>query len=227
VNVKRQVLDAALVGIAWIILGGLACWGLAILVELVAAAWDHLSPLPPPSSWWIRGAVAIAALLIGTAATVRWLHRRGRWWPHVAAAAAVCVVFACALFVVHLSTEHDYLTALPASARVGAADDTLLAEGHAACSWLGQHRWGQPPELTGRYGQYYGARFAPFNPTERGSNSTTRYYAWYINHVDAQQPGPLTPAETVRAKVAPVAWLHLCHFQQWVHRPIGGSGGGD
>jgi hypothetical protein len=192
----------------------------------------HLSVLPPPSSWWVRGAVLVAALLVGVAVAIRWLHRPSssdRWQPHVAAAVVVAVVFAGTVYVVQISTEHDYLSSLPAEA--AGSDATLVADGHAACSWLGHHRWGTPPDLPKRWYRQHrrsgGARFAPFNPTEHVSNSTRSYYAWYINHIDAQQPGLLTAAERIKARVAPVAWLHMCHFQQWVHRPIGGGSGSD
>jgi hypothetical protein len=47
------------------VLGSLACWGLAELLEMVVVVFHpgHLSVLPPPSSWWVQGAVLATPLL--------------------------------------------------------------------------------------------------------------------------------------------------------------------
>jgi hypothetical protein len=48
---------------------------------------------------------------------------------------------------------------------------------------------------------------------------------YYLEHLDAQHPGPLTQDERQQASVTALAWFELCPFQQWVHRPVGGSQG--
>jgi hypothetical protein len=55
------------------------------------------------------------------------------------------------------------------------------------------------------------------------ANSTVRLLSYYIDHLDAQHPGPLTQNERQQARVTGSAWFELCPFQQWVHRPVGGS----
>jgi len=54
------------------------------------------------------------------------------------------------------------------------------------------------------------------------ANSTKELTVRYIDHLDAQHPGPLTQNERQQASVIGSAWFELCPFQQWVHRPVGG-----
>lgn len=70
--------------------------------------------------------------------------------------------------------------------------------------------------------------YQPHHVRWHRSNSTDRLIVYYIEHLDAQHPGPLTPNERQQASVTATAWYELCPFQHWVHRPVGGfHSGGD
>lgn len=127
-----------------------------------------------------------------------------------------------------VSREHHYLKHLPP----GMSREAGLAYGHQACDWLAAQRWGRPPgpdhlprarEVTASHLSYQ-----PHHVRWHRSNSTDRLIVYYIEHLDAQHPGPLTPNERQQASVTATAWYELCPFQQWVHRPVGGfHSGGD
>jgi hypothetical protein len=57
--------------------------------------------------------------------------------------------------------------------------------------------------------------------------ASTKYWLFhYIDHLDAQHPGPLTQDERQQARVVGSAWFERCPFQQWIHCPINGGGRG-
>jgi hypothetical protein len=213
----------ALVAFAvWVVLSTFVGWGLALAVELVFASLERPSPLPPPSSWWVRGAVIVFAVAV-SAAIARHSVGEQQVWKVCGVAAAVLVVALVGGYARHVSDENSYLKALPEQAR--AVDDaTLLADGHAACDWISHRHWGEPS------GQ--GTENTPFQPfyarghiSWYGSNSTERLYVSYVRGLEAQ-PGPMKLKDRLTSQVSVVAWLRLCPFQQWVHRPVwAGSSG--
>jgi hypothetical protein len=145
---------------------------------------------------------------------------------------AVAVIFS--LFV--LTTRHNQQRYLhDASADFPQASDaTLTHDGHQACDWLRDRHWGTPPELPStRVSRFYSAiahgnYITAAAPTSHGSQSTDRLLIFYTHYLRRQDSaGVLTPDEKLKRQVAFEAWFEMCPFQQWVHRPLGGSGSGD
>ena len=111
-----------------------------------------------------------------------------------------------------------------------------MAYGHQACDWLAAERWGRPPGsaslsnslITVRPGARPGTErplvYYPYDVQWPWANSTRMLGVYYIEHLDAQHPGPLTQNERQQISVIGSAWFELCPFQQWVHRTIGGGG---
>jgi hypothetical protein len=206
----------------------LATWALVVVGYLFGAAKGS-SILPSPSSWSLRAVYVAVAILGGLltfrACRERELSRRQAAVPAGLALAAVLVVSG-STYAVGAVHEHSYLEHLPPG--VSRADG--LVYGHQACDWLADQPFGRPPgpdhlpnlrEAQGEtlvYGWAWRARW-------HWANSTERLAVYYIEHLDAQDPGPLTETERRQASVIGSAWFELCPFQQWVHRPVGGSGG--
>jgi hypothetical protein len=154
--------------------------------------------------------------------------------PAGLALVAVLVVSG-SMYAYGVSREHNYLKHLPA----GMSREAGLAYGHQACDWLAAQRWGQPPAgrgprdsgrtylLAGRLSTLAYQPLRARLPSPGGWHwaASTRYWLFhYIDHLDAQHPGPLTQNERQQASVTGSAWFELCPFQQWVHRPINGGG---
>jgi hypothetical protein len=225
-------LRAGIVAVAAAVLAYQAAWGLLVVVCLFNAAGglnDGKEPLalPPPNSWTLRAVYLAVAILVGLltfracrqweAAWTTPLSLRQTTVPAGLALAAVLVVSG-STYAVGVSHEHSYLEHLPP----GMSREAGLAYGHQACDWLAAERWGRPPGA-----DYIGVApvFRPHNVRWHRSNSTDRLMVYYLEHLDAQDPGPLTQNERQQASVTAVAWFELCPFQQWVHRPV--SGGND
>ncbi|WP_151082037.1 hypothetical protein [Nocardioides cynanchi] len=217
------------------LLGYLATWGLVVVVSLFNAAGglnDGREPLalPPPNSWTLRAmyvAVAVVAGLVSfRACRDRDVSLRRAAEPAGLALAAV-LVLSGSTYAVGASHEHDYLEHLPP----GMSRQAGLAYGSQACDWLAGERWGRPPgadHLPGmRKVQRGGLVYQPRDVRSHQANSTVRLMVYYLEHLDARQPGPLTQNEREQASVTAVAFYELCPFQQWVHRPLGGDHGGD
>jgi hypothetical protein len=208
----------------------LAMWALLFFVCLFIAS-NGRSFLPSPSSWTLRAVYLAVAILVGILA-----FRRGWRWDLSPRRAAVPAGLALAAVLVvsgsthayGVSREHHYLRYLPP----GMSREAGLAYGHQACDWLAAQPWGRPPgpdhlprarEVTANHLVYL-----PHHVRWHRANSTDRLTVFYLDHLDAQQPGPLTDSERQQASVTATAWYELCPFQQWVHRPVGGSHpGGD
>lgn len=211
-----------LVAAAAAVLTYLATWALLFVACLFLAAIG-VYILPSPSSWALRTVYVAVAILVGLhtfrARRAQELSLRRAVEPAGLALAAVLVVSGT-LHVVGVSREHNYLEYLPP----GMSREAGLAYGHQACDWLAVRRWGPSP------GDAHGSRSASlvYHPHHVGwhwANSTDRLVDYYIAHLDAQHPGPLTQNERQQASVIGSAWFELCPFQQWIHRPLGGSGG--
>jgi hypothetical protein len=217
---------AGIVAVAAAVLAYLAAWGLLVFVCLFNAAGglnDGKEPLalPPPNSWTLRAVYLAVAILVGLltfrACRARDVSLRQAALTAGLALAAVLVVSG-STYAVGVSHEHNYLKHLPP----GMSREAGLAYGHQACDWLAAERWGRPPGA-----EFIGVApvYRPPNVRWHRSNSTERLMVYYLEHLDAQHPGPLTQNERQQASIAAVAWYELCPFQQFVHRPVGGSGG--
>jgi hypothetical protein len=222
-----------LVVVAAAVLTYLATWALLFFVCLVNAAngfnfgadpWN----IPSPNSWTLRAVYLAVAILVGLltfrACRERELSLRQATVPAGLALAAVLVVSG-STYAVGVSHEHNFLEHLPP----GVSREAGLAYGHQACGWLAAQPWGRPPgpdHLPRTFYEGHGRTvfYRPHHAQWHWANSTERLKVYYIDHLDAQQPGPLTQNERQQARVIGSAWFELCPFQQWVHRPIGGSG---
>jgi hypothetical protein len=217
---------AGIVAVAAAVLAYLAAWGLLVFVCLFNAAGglnDGKEPLalPPPNSWTLRAVYLAVAILVGLL-TFRACRARDVSFRQAALTAglalAAVLVVSGSTYAVGVSHEHNYLKHLPP----GMSREAGLAYGHQACNWLAAERWGRPPGA-----EFIGVApvYRPPNVRWHRSNSTERLMVYYLEHLDAQHPGPLTQNERQQASIAAVAWYELCPFQQFVHRPVGGSGG--
>jgi hypothetical protein len=224
--VHRVTPRAGIVAVAAAVLAYLAAWGLLVFVCLFNAAGglnDGKEPLalPPPNSWTLRAVYLAVAILVGLltfrACRARDVSLRQAALTAGLALAAVLVVSG-STYAVGVSHEHNYLKHLPP----GMSREAGLAYGHQACDWLAAERWGRPPGA-----EFIGVApvYRPPNVRWHRSKSTERLMVYYLEHLDAQHPGPLTQNERQQASIAAVAWYELCPFQQFVHRPVGGSGG--
>jgi hypothetical protein len=184
-------------------------------------------------------AVAIlVGLLTFLVCRKRQLSSRQATVPAGLALAAVLVVSG-STYAVGVSHEHNYLKHLPP----GMSREAGLAYGHQACDWLAARPWGRPPgpefihvppgwggigDVRGRRRRQDQSKTLVYQPYRTSghwhwSKSTVRLKVYYLEHLDAQHPGPLTQNERQQASVIGSAWFELCPFQQWVHRPVGGS----
>jgi hypothetical protein len=245
-----MTLRAGIAAVAAGVLTYLATWALLFVVCLFDAGGDSGS-LPSPNSWTLRAVYLAVAILVGFLrfrACWRWeraVHPEGDRRPGSPVLAVFAVV---AVLVVSgsmqaygVSREHNYLKYLPP----GVSREAGLAYGHQACDWLTARPWGRPPGPDGinvppgwgRIGDVRGRRrrevqsktlvYEPYRTSGKWhwSNSTVRLKVYYLEHLDAQHPGPLTHNEREQASVIGSAWFELCPFQQWVHRPVVGSSG--
>jgi hypothetical protein len=221
---------AGIVAVAAAALAYLATWALLFFVCLLNVAgglkdggtWHIASP----NSWTLRAVYVAVAILVGLLA-----FRACRKWepssrqaavPAGLALAAVLVVSG-SMYAADVSHKHNYLKHLPP----GMTREAGLVYGHQACDWLTVRPWGRPPgpdHLNGTRA-VRGLVYQPHNVRWHRANSTDRLMVYYIEHLDAQHPGPLTQNERQQASVTALAWFELCPFQQWVHRPVGGSQG--
>ena len=217
---------AGIVAVAAAVLAYLATWGLLVFVCLFNAAGglnDGKEPLalPPPNSWTLRAVYLAVAILVGLL-TFRVCRERNVSVRQAALTAglalAAVLVVSGSTYAVGVSHEHNYLKHLPP----GMSREDGLAYGHQACDWLAAERWGRPP---GADNIGVAPVYRPHNVRWHRSNSTERLMVYYLEHLDAQRPGPLTQNERQQASVTAVAWFELCPFQQWVHRPVSGAGG--
>jgi hypothetical protein len=233
-------LRVGIVAVAAAVLAYLATWGLLVFVCLLNAAGGlnggvHPLAIPPPNSWTLRAIYLAVAILVGLLT-----FRRGREWELALGQAWVCAGLALAgvlvvsgsTYAVGVSHEHNYLKHLPP----GVSREAGLAYGHQACDWLAAERWGRPPGsasvsssfITIRPGARLGTErplvYYPYRVQWHWANSTRMLGVYYIEHLDAQHPGPLTQDERQQIWVIGSAWFELCPFQQWVHRPINASG---
>jgi hypothetical protein len=227
-------LRAGIVAVAAAVFTYLATWALLVVVCLLDAGGNS-SSLPPPNSWTLRSVYLAVAILAGL------LTFRARRWRRVSVrqaavpgglALAAVLVVSGSMYAYGVSREHTYLKYLPA----GMSQEAGLAYGHQACDWLTGQRWGKP---SGPYQAYRGLPNVEFGktliyvPRRARAWSSPGWWHWagstqelavgYIDHLDAQHPGPLTQSEREQASVIGSAWFELCPFQQWVHRPVGGS----
>jgi hypothetical protein len=220
----------------------LATWALLVLACLFRATKG--SNILPPNSWTLRALYVAVAILVGLL-TFRACRD---WGPSLRQAAvpaglalAVVLVVSGSMHAYGVSREHNYLKYLPP----GMSQEAGLVYGHQACDWLAARPWGRPPgpeviqvpSSWGSIGDVRGRRrrevqsktlvYQPYRTSGHWhwSKSTVRLKVYYLEHLDAQHPGPLTLKERQQASVIGSAWFELCPFQQWVHRPVGGSGG--
>ena len=218
-------LNRWLVAVSVGVLGYLAAWIAAYGLNLFDA---HGAPIwiLPPGAWRMRAIY----LLIAVVAAV-WVTATDRWSAKpleavIAAGVALGLVTVPFLLVSELH-RHDFVRALPAGEDRGAA----LAAGHDACNWLAKKHWGPPPGDGRPSGSVSTAalrlQYSPPRSMTKGwhgAKSTSRLIVAYVKQVDARSPGPLTADETFHVKYTTLAFYALCPFQQWVHRPLGGSG---
>jgi hypothetical protein len=244
VKLDRLTPRVGVVAVAAAVLTYLATWALLSFVCLVNAKIGF-NFLPSPNSWTLRAVYLAVAILVGLltfrARRERELSLRQAWGSTpvpspahvpdgVAALLWVSAVVLGSMHAVGVWREHNYLEHLPP----GISREAGLAYGHQACDWLAAQRWGRPPGPDHLPGPFYEGHgydghgrtlvYRPHHVQWHWANSTERLTVYYIDHLDAQHPGPLTENERQQARVTGSAWFELCPFQQWVHRPIGGSG---
>ena len=221
-----KTLDDWIVAVSVAVVAYLVCWGVGYVVNLTAAG-GGVSVVPTPGSWPMRGVYLACAVAVG------WWAIRHQWGltssvRGTALFAAVVLAGVCTLSgAVAEMDRHDFLVRLPA----GADETAALRAGHQACDWLAAHRWGRPagPEHLESRAERRALRLM-YRPPSRmtrswhGANSTTRLLVYYVWQVNREQPGALTTSERLRLRYTELAWYELCPFQQWVHRPVGGSG---
>jgi hypothetical protein len=217
-------LRVGIVAVAAAVLAYLATWGLLVFVCLLNAANDlrggvHPLAIPPPNSWTLRAVYLAVAILVGVltfrACRQRDVSLRQAAVPAGLALAGVLVVSG-STYAVGVSHEHNYLRHLPP----GVSRQAGLAYGHQACDWLAAQPWGKP---SGQIPPRPQARSTVVLTVPFRTVSTNELAARYVNHLDAQHPGPLTQDERQQISVIGSAWFELCPFQQWVHRPISGG----
>jgi hypothetical protein len=215
-----------LAGLPWAVGTALLCWPAVIVLELFAAGDpDHESPLPPPSSWWVRGAVVLLALAVGV-----WRARVAQPWPPTTSKRkklgrqGLITVLMVAVVLSAFATygEHRERQFLIAAGPTYGDRATTLEVGQAACDWLSARRWGPPADRE----NLLGPGPTDWPPGARSTRSTMKLYDLYRLEVDAEAPGPLSAEEQGRLSLTMAAWYELCPFQQFVHRPVGGGGGG-
>jgi hypothetical protein len=218
---SRRRTETAAVGLASTMLVGFAAYGLLVILELFLAQ-HATSPesLPPPGDRRMLLALIVVAGISGVLIALWWRRDnpagsnsvRGLFAFTAIATAAVVV----ATLVTHSALEKSYLHSVPAGT---ASNSALLQAGHKACDWLGGRHWGRP---SGPYEQGY-LEGVPYigHPTLNIINSTGRLATEYHHYVSTQPPNAMTRLED---KVSLLAWYKMCPLQQWVHRPVGGSG---
>jgi hypothetical protein len=218
--------QAAAVGVASTVLAGFAAYGLVVILELVLAQGRPPEFLPPPGDWRMRLALLVLAVVSGVFIALKF-HRGAEWrWQadesrsfvrglvaFTALAVGVAVVSTVAS---HISLERSYLHSVPA----GTASDTALLEaGHDACDWLGARHWGGPSMPRRSYMTDVPTPIG--HPTSMVIRSTGRLASLFHYYLVAQPPSAMTRLED---RISLLAWYKMCPFQQWVHRPVGGSG---
>jgi hypothetical protein len=222
--------ETVAVGLASTFLAGFAAYGLLIIIELFLAKFGTPKFLPPPGDWRMLLAVLVAAVVAGVLITLRWRKKTEHVYSvrGVSAFAAIATAVAVvATLVTHFTLEQSYLDTVPAGI---ASKSVLLDAGHEACNWIDGRRWGKPPDLPRgnreppEESAAEAAIYGPGYPTMVVIKSTRRLFVFYGRYLDRQNPGPLTQLDRLRLDVAFVAWYKMCPFQQWVHRPVGGSG---
>src|SRR5215212_11244345 len=99
------------------------------------------------------------------------------------------------MYAVGVSREHNYLDYLPP----GMSREAGLDYGHQACDWLAARPWGPPP---GKHDRVVPTEvYRPNHVLWHWANSTETLTVYYIDHLDAQHPGPLTRNERQEASV--------------------------
>jgi hypothetical protein len=220
------LVGSVVVGVCVAVVTFVAGWAALIMVEVVAGSGDGLSFLPPPVAIRlpISGGLAVVAIAGGLVVSRQRARAQRRSWgvPVLSGLLVVTLLGGIGLSA-HAYTAHHEKRYL---ARLHAVADrqVLLRDGHQACDWLTDRRWGTPPARQSdvlRHGSpYYSAPFDPVDPG-RSSKSTARLYGYYVGYVDRQRPGPLAADEVLKARIAMVAWFDLCPFEQQVHRAGG------
>lgn len=228
VKPDRVTLRVGVVAAAAAVLTYLATWGLLVVVCLFRAT--NGSNIVPPNSWSWRAVYVAAAILVGFLtfrACREWeLALPGQVTVPAGLALAAVLVVSGSMYADGVSNEHSYLKHLPP----GMSREAGLAYGHQACDWLAARPWGRPPEpdrtqaiLPARRLDHLIHYFRRATWHWHWAGSTQWLMVYYIDHLDAQHPGPLTQNERQQVSVLGSAWFELCPFQQWVHRPVGGS----
>jgi hypothetical protein len=212
---------------------GVACgvvliaYGILIPVELVFAEEGRHSPsiLPPPTARPVVATIVLAAITIAAVAGIWHFRKRGSLSKLSVVPIVIAVCLAFGLMAGDKVSEHGYLSTVK-HYFPNVSDQTLKADGHQACDWLRGRHWGRPPVLPRgereppEEGPAEQAMLGPGYPTMVIITSTLTLYIYYSRYLDRQNPGPLTQADRLRLQVTYVAWYKLCHFQQWVHRPV-------
>jgi hypothetical protein len=202
-----------------------------VFLEMVLASPGFGSPsiLPPPTARPVVALIVLCAAVLAYFVTRKHLATDAfsRW----SVVGPVALLLIASLFVITSKhNEQKYLAVASADfPRVSAK--VLNDDGHEACDWLRGRHWGTPPEIPGRReSKFYGAlshgnyNTAPA-PTALVIKSTSRLFIFYTRYLRRQEKARvLTPDEKLKRQVAFVAWYRMCPFQQWVHRPLGGSG---
>ena len=219
-------MDTVVVGACVAVVAFVAGWVVVLFVEVVAGSGNGLSVLPPPVAIRVPMSVGLAIVAIagGLVMGRRRARAQRRSWdvPALSGLLAVALVggIGSTTHAYNQHREKEYLARLSGVA----SQSVLLRDGHQACDWLTNRRWGAPParqaDLLRQDPPYFSAPFDPIDPG-RNSNSSARLYGYYVTNVDRQRPGPLVAAEVVKARIAMVAWFDLCPFQQEVHRAGG------
>lgn len=204
-------------------------YALLVFVELVFAQEGRHSPsiLPPPTARPVVTIIVLTAVVIGCLVAIAMIQRGRHEKFHTISLVPLVLLIVIALVFIGTgkAKEHTYLASVK-HYFPNVSDKTLKADGHQACDWLRGRHWGRPPELPRgnreppEEGAAEHAILGPGYPKMVIITSTATLYIYYSRYLDRQSLGPLTQADRLRLQVTYVAWYKLCHFQQWVHRPI-------
>jgi hypothetical protein len=229
----KKLLDEPRVNAALTALG-VACGVLLVAyvvlvpVELILASGGMQSPviIPSPTARPVVAFIVLTAIASGVLVARDHLRMQERFRLYSLATPVVVLALASSFMVVSRHNEHQFLDAA-APYFPNESQSALKNAGHDDCDWLRGRRWGRPPESLSerRLNRFYAAhRQEARAPTSHTvAESTYWLFMYYTRYLHRKSGEKLTDAGRLRRDVAFVAWFKMCPFQQWVHRPVGGS----
>jgi hypothetical protein len=146
------LVGSVVVGVCVAVVTFVAGWAALIMVEVVAGSGDGLSFLPPPVAIRlpISGGLAVVAIAGGLVVSRQRARAQRRSWgvPVLSGLLVVALLGGIGLSAHAYTAHHEkrYLARLHGIA----SRQVLLRDGHQACDWLTDRRWGTPPARQSR-----------------------------------------------------------------------------